>query len=165
MCFWSVMSNSVVQLAVRTLTILYATETGNACELAERAAAIAAEFGLPALLVDMATYNEYHLGREQDLLVIASTHGEGDPPFTAQDFFEYLDAADVDLSNVRFAVLALGDSGYERFCEAGKRLDRRLLELGATRLSTRLDVDVEGIKRARQWLAAVVGLFVEVHTA
>ena len=139
---------------MRKLTILYATETGNAWALAEKAAALAAELGLAARLADMATYNTSMFEREQDLLVIASTHGEGDPPNTVMEFFEYLDEAEIDLSDVRFTVLALGDSGYDMFCEAGRWLDRRLKELGGTRLGPRQDVDVDGLKSARESLSA-----------
>lgn len=150
---------------MRKLTILYATETGNAWTLAERAAGVAAELGVPVRLADMATYNTATFEREQDLLVITSTHGEGDPPYTALDFFDDLDEADVDLSGVRFAVLALGDSGYDMFCEAGRRLDRRLAELGATPLSPRLDIDVDDVKRARESVGDVVGLFTDARVA
>lgn len=141
------------------LTVLFATETGNAMVLAEKAVAAAAALGVPARLADMATYNTTKLARERDLLVISSTHGEGDPPYTAIDFFEFLDEASADLSHLRFAVLALGDSGYDRFCEAGRHLDRRLEGLGARRLADRRDVDVDEMKAAREWVGSLVGLF------
>lgn len=143
----------------RPLTVLFATETGNAMVLAEKAVAAAAALGVLARLADMATYNTTRLERERDVLVISSTHGEGDPPFTAIDFFEYLDEACADLSRLRYAVLALGDSGYDHFCEAGRRLDCRFAGLGARRLAARRDVDVDEMKAAREWVASLVGLF------
>jgi hypothetical protein len=94
----------------------------------------------------------FRIATERDTLNITSTHGEGDPPQTASDFFDFLDETDVSLRNVRYGMLALGDSGYENFCEAGKRLDRRLAELGATRLTPRKDVDVGEMKSAREWV-------------
>src|SRR3546814_17333141 len=92
------------------------------------------------------------LGQGQDLLVIVSTYGEGDPPRPATGFFEFVEGRKAPkLDGVRFAVLALGDSTYEYYCEAGKRLDRRLEEMGATRLAPRVDCDVEYEEPAAGW--------------
>ena len=78
------------------------------------------------------TYKCRQLKNEQDLVIIASTYGEGDPPQSAVGFFEFIEGRKAPkLPDLRFAVLALGDSTYEYYCEAGKRLDRRLEELGA----------------------------------
>jgi sulfite reductase (NADPH) flavoprotein alpha-component len=102
---------------------------------------------------DVASYKQRHLKDAQDLLVIASTHGEGDPPQSAVDFFEFLEGRKAPrLPDLRFAVLALGDSTYEKYCEAGKRLDRRFEELGATRLLPRVDCDVDYDEPAAAWL-------------
>src|SRR3546814_3345984 len=103
----------------------------------------------------MADYNVRQLGQEQDLLVIVSTYGEGDPPQPATGFFEFVEGRKAPkLDGVRFAVLALGDSTYEYYCEAGKRLDRRLEELGATRLAPRVDCDVDYEEPAEGWRQA-----------
>ena len=50
-----------------------------------------ADQGLVAQVEDMARYKPRRLKEEQDLLVIVSTHGEGDPPQPALDFFEYVE--------------------------------------------------------------------------
>ncbi len=155
------MSIPVLNLAARPLTILFATETGHAADLAESAAALALSMGAAVRLRDLATYNTAKLEGERDILAITSTHGEGDPPESAIDFFDFLDETDIDLHNIRFAVMALGDSGYDEFCGAGKRLDRRLAAMGAARLAPRRDVDVGEMKPAREWLATIVRRFVE----
>ena len=146
-----------VQAPGRTLTILYGTETGNSRELAKALATAAAELGLAPKLSDLSDYKVRQLKDEQDVLFIVSTYGEGDPPEPSVAFFEFLESARAPrLEDVRFSVLALGDSTYENYCEAGKRIDRRLEELGATRLSERVDCDIDYDNAAATWSARVV---------
>jgi sulfite reductase (NADPH) flavoprotein alpha-component len=141
----------------RTLTILYATETGNGRALAKDFAEAAAKRGLAPRVSDMADYKVRSIKDEQDLLIIASTHGEGDPPESAKAFFEFIEGPRAPkLAGIRYSVLALGDSTYEFYCEAGKRLDRRLQELGADRLNNRVDCDVDYEELAAGWSEAVV---------
>lgn len=141
----------------RTLTILYGTETGNSRELAKLLAAIAGEAGLTAKLSDLSDYKQRQLKDEQDLLIIVSTYGEGDPPQPGIAFFEFLESARAPrLENVRYSVLALGDSTYEKYCEAGKRIDRRLEALGASRISERVDCDVDYDEPAAAWSRALI---------
>ncbi|HTN61901.1 MAG TPA: flavodoxin domain-containing protein, partial [Devosia sp.] len=72
-------------------------------------------------------------------------------------FFEFLDSRKAArLEGVRFAVMALGDSTYEFYCEAGKRLDRRLEELGAERLAPRIDCDVDQLGLGKNWAGEVL---------
>ncbi len=93
------------------------------------------------------------------MLFIVSTYGEGDPPQPSVGFFEFLEGPRAPkLDGVRFSVLALGDSTYEKYCEAGKRLDSRLEELGATRLSPRVDCDIDYDDPAAGWSEVVVQL-------
>ncbi|HEX4737665.1 MAG TPA: assimilatory sulfite reductase (NADPH) flavoprotein subunit [Allosphingosinicella sp.] len=143
--------------AGRTLTILYGTETGNARDLGKALAAAAAERGLAPRLFDMADYKVRQLKDEEDLLVIVSTYGEGDPPQPAIGFFEFLEGRRApQLPNLRYSVLALGDSTYEKYCEAGKRIDRRLQELGAARLDERIDCDLDYEESAAAWSGGLV---------
>ncbi|HTM76507.1 MAG TPA: sulfite reductase flavoprotein subunit alpha, partial [Devosia sp.] len=141
----------------RTLTILHGGETGNGAAMAEAVAKQAATLGLAATTADLAAYKPSALKQEQDLLLISSTHGEGEPPQPAQGFFEFLDSRKASrLDGVRFAVMALGDSTYEFYCEAGKRLDRRLEELGAERIAPRIDCDVDQLALGKNWAGTVL---------
>ena len=153
-------------VAARTFTILYGTETGNAAQMARGLADKAGTLGLAANLRDMRDYRSADLKSEQDLLIVVSTYGEGDPPQPALGFFDFIEGRKAPkLADTRFAVLALGDSTYEFYCEAGKRLDRRLAELGAARLVDRIDCDVDEAAAAKAWGAKTVELFAAGNAA
>ena len=143
--------------ATRLLTVLFGSETGHGKALAKSLVEKAKTRGIEARLADMADYKTRNLRDEQDLLVITSTHGEGDAPQTAVGFFEFLEGRKAPrLPQLRYSVLALGDSTYERYCEAGKRIDRRLEQLGAQRLADRVDCDVDYEEAAAGWIATLV---------
>lgn len=144
-------------LATRLVTVLFGSETGNGEELAKTLTEAARARGIDARLVNMGDYRPRALRDEQDLLVITSTHGEGDPPQTAVGFFEFLESRRApELRQLRFAVLGLGDSTYEHYCGAARRIDERLAELGARRLFDRVDCDVDYEDRAAAWIERIV---------
>ena len=150
----------------RTLTILYGTETGNCRDLARGLAATVRERGLAATVADMSDYKVRQLKDEQDILLVISTYGEGDPPQPSVGFFEFLEGSRAPkLEGVRYSVLALGDSTYEKYCEAGKRVDRRLEELGASRLAPRVDCDIDYEEPAAVWSAALTDILAENSSA
>lgn len=145
----------------RSLTTLYGSETGNSAALANGLADAARAMGLSPAVADMADYKSRRLKDEQDLLIVVSTYGEGDPPQPAVDFFEFVEGRKAPrLPNLRYSVLALGDSTYEKYCEAGKRLDRRFEELRAVRIYPRVDCDVDYEDLAANWTKAVLPLVV-----
>lgn len=148
---------SPMQSVGRKLTILYGTETGNAAELARALETAAKGKGLSCSLSDMADYKVRQFAQEEDVLIIVSTYGEGDPPQPATGFFEFVEGRKAPkLEGKRFAVLALGDSTYEFYCEAGKRLDRRFEELGGERLAPRVDCDIDYEEAAEAWTRAII---------
>lgn len=134
------------------LTILYASESGNSEALATKAKKAAQKHGLDAKVFDMADADLALLAKAKNIVVIAATWGEGDPPARAIDFYQALmsDAAP-RLDGVRFAVLALGDTAYTQFCAVGKAIDVRLEELGAVRAFDRVDLDLDYSKKAAEW--------------
>lgn len=147
------------------LTILYATESGNSETLALKAKKAAQKHGLDAKVFDMADADLATVAKAKNLLVFASTHGEGDPPARSADFYQALmsDAAP-RLDGVRFAVLALGDTAYAQFCEVGKRIDARLEALGGVRTADRADCDLDFAKIASDWTDKTLAKFAPEDT-
>jgi len=139
------------------LTILYGSHTGNGKKIAEQAAEAAAARGLKAEVRDMNDYPPRQLAQEQNLLVVVSTHGEGDPPVSAEELHQFLGGPRAPkLPNLKFSVLALGDKSYIHYCQTGKDFDERLAALGGTRLLTRVEADVAYKPAAAQWIADVL---------
>lgn len=151
---------TVTGARVGALTVLFGTESGNSEALAAEAVKVAKSKGWRAKAVDMADVEPAKLAKEENLLVIASTWGEGDPPERAVGFWEQLASGGMPgMGSTRFSVCALGDTSYEQFCKFGKDLDARFGELGATRVADRVDCDVDYETAFRGWLdAALAGL-------
>lgn len=126
------------------LTVLYGSQTGNARRTAEGFAREAEGAGLDVRLVATGEYPVRELKKERYLLVVISTQGDGEPPDDALTFMEALNGKKVPrLDRLQYGVLALGDSSYPEFCAAGRQVDERLAELGATRLVQRGDCDLD----------------------
>ncbi|QBK26575.1 assimilatory sulfite reductase (NADPH) flavoprotein subunit [Ureibacillus thermophilus] len=138
------------------VTILYASQTGNAQKLAEQFGNQLQQSGLNVSVSSMSDYKTNALKKAQYLLIVASTHGEGEPPDNAIAFHSFLHGKRAPkLDHVKFAVLALGDSSYEFFCQTGKEFDLQLEKLGAERLVERVDCDLDYQEPAEKWFAAV----------
>jgi sulfite reductase (NADPH) flavoprotein alpha-component len=145
--------------AVEKLTILYGSHTGNGKKIAQQAADAAAAKGLKAEVRDMNDYPTRQLAQEQNLLVIVSTHGEGEPPMSAEELHTFINGPRAPkLPKLRYAVLALGDKSYLQYCQTGKDFDQKLTDLGGTRLLDRRDVDVAFKAPAAQWIEDVLQL-------
>lgn len=150
----------------RRITVLFGSETGNSTAVARDLFERLGERGHPAVLIDMADCKPRQLADAQDLLVVTSTYGDGDPPQPAISFFESVEGRKAPrMDGARFAVLSLGDSTYEQFCAAGRRLDQRFEALGAERLLARVDCDVDYEELAAQWIGEILQKLSTSHAA
>lgn len=146
--------------AAKTLTVLYGSRTSNGESLAKKALQWGDEFGIKVTLKNMADYTPRTLQSEENLLVIVSTHGEGEPPFAAKELHEYVFGKRAPkLENLHYAVLALGDSGYLHFCKTGKDFDEQLEKLGGKRLVPIIKCDVDFEEPASAWLRKTLAAF------
>ncbi|MEC1039144.1 assimilatory sulfite reductase (NADPH) flavoprotein subunit [Bacillus licheniformis] len=148
---------SPVQPVSKEVTILFGSQTGNAQGLAENAAKMLTERGFQVTVSSMSDFKPNQLKKLKNLLIVVSTHGEGDPPDNALSFHEFLHGRRAPkLDDLRYSVLALGDTSYEFFCQTGKEFDQRLGELGGTRLHPRVDCDLDYDEPAAAWLDGVI---------
>lgn len=155
-------SNSSNQSASRTLHILFGSQTGNSESVAHDAANRAKSHGLVPVVKGMDEIDIGQLAKMEYLLIITSTYGEGAMPDNAEMLWEAAKADSAPrLENVKYSILALGDTSYDLFCQAGKDWDERLAALGAQRLFDRIDCDVDFEAPAEQWLSEVIPLMAE----
>jgi sulfite reductase (NADPH) flavoprotein alpha-component len=152
--------------ADNTLTILFGSQTGNGKAIAEALSEQARDKGFATNLVSLADYKSTNLKRESLVTLVISTHGEGDPPDDAELFHEFLMSGKAPrLSGLRYSILALGDSSYINFCETGRELDARLAELGAQRLDSIVECDLDYEDQAELWADAILTRLPDLLTA
>ena len=144
-------------VVAKTLTILYASQTGNAKGVAGQLEKSAKAAGINVVLKNIADYKAKAIKNETHLIIVASTNGEGEPPDDAIEFHEFLLGKKAPkLPNLSYSVLALGDSSYEFFCKTGQDFDERLQALGAKQVSPRVDCDVDYDSDSESWTLSIV---------
>jgi sulfite reductase (NADPH) flavoprotein alpha-component len=144
----------------RGLTVLFASQTGNAAKVAKQLAATATAAGIRAVAVSTADYKTANLRNERHLVLVASTQGEGDPPDSAVEFHRFLFGKRVPrLEGLHFAILSLGDYSYANFCKAGADFDGRFEALGAVRALERVDCDVDFQSTVDAWQVRIIETF------
>lgn len=136
------------------LTIIYASQTGNAKGVAEALEQEAKALGIEAELFDASDYKGKNLAKETHVIIVASTNGEGEAPDNAIELHEFLQSKKAPkLPNLKYGVIGLGDSSYEFFCQTGKDFDAYLAKQGATAFIDRIDCDVDYEAPASDWRA------------
>jgi sulfite reductase (NADPH) flavoprotein alpha-component len=139
------------------LTILYGSQTGNSKSVAEEFKAKLDAINIPAKLFSMADYKLKQLKIESHVVVIVSTHGIGEAPDDAVSLHSFLVGKKAPkLDNLNFAVLGLGDTSYEFFCQTAKDFDKRLQDLGAVRIAERVDCDVDHDSEVAAWFETII---------
>lgn len=150
----------------KEVTVLFGSQTGNSQKLAKKLSEKLKEQGLQPTLSSMSDFKPNTLKKVENLLILVSTHGEGEPPDNALSFYEFLHSKRApQLEGLRFSVLALGDTSYEFFCQTGKDFDKRLEELGGKRLTARVDCDVDFEDSAAEWMERVLASLNEAPAA
>ena len=140
----------------KTVTILYGSQTGNSQGLAEKYAAALKQNDVEVTIASLSKFKPNNLKKTTNLLLVVSTHGEGEPPDQAIQFYEFLHSKRAPkLDHLQYSVLALGDSSYEFFCKTGRDFDEQFEKLGATRIAPRVDCDLDYDEPEAQWFASV----------
>ncbi|MFB7722035.1 molybdopterin-dependent oxidoreductase [Nocardia sp. NPDC056100] len=143
----------------RTVTVLWASQTGTSEELAAGVATTLADADFTPRLLDM---DAAQLGDlTGDVLVISSTFGDGGPPDNGSDFWDRLSDSETRLNGMRYAVFALGDSSYDDFCGHGRKLDELFAKRGAIRLLPRVDSEPDHEELSERWLTEVIAALVD----
>ncbi|MGD9426825.1 sulfite reductase subunit alpha [Pantoea sp. NSTU24] len=146
--------------ATTQLHILYGSQTGNAEALAQTAAKSARAKGLVPVVQAMGDVDLDVFATMRHVLIVTSTYGEGEMPDNAQLFWDAISASTAPrLEQMHFAVLAIGDTGYDGFCQAGKFIDMRLEQLGAKRVVDRIDCDIDFEEPSSEWLSSSMPQF------
>ncbi|MED6159509.1 multidrug-resistance type transporter [Stylosanthes scabra] len=128
------------QLRRKKLLILYASQTGNALDAAERIAREAERRSSPLTLLSIDQYQPSLLPHEEAVIFVVSTTGQGDTPDSMKVFWKYLLQRSLSqhwLKGTLYAVFGLGDSSYQKYNFVAKKLDKRLMDLGGTAIVER----------------------------
>jgi sulfite reductase (NADPH) flavoprotein alpha-component len=142
------------------LHILFGSRTGNSRSAAELAFGYARHIGLKSHLVDITDMDFTDFSLYRNILLAVSTHGEGDPPAAAQKFYDFIHSpAAPEMHDVRFSILALGDSSYKDFCKTGNDFRKRFLDLGASEAYPVVECDIDYEEKAMGWVREGVDVF------
>lgn len=147
-------------MAMKKILITYGTETGNSELLSLDTSNVAKDHNFETTVMGMDEIELEDLKSCENLIIVCSTWGDGEQPDNAIELFEAVESSnDDDLKNVNFAVLALGDTAFDLFCEAGIQWDETLEKKGAKRINDRIDCDVDYEDDAEEWIEETITKF------
>lgn len=152
-------------VGTKKITLAFGTETGNAKRLATHLAAVAKKKGVNAKLVGLDQYRLTDLPKEDYFFVVISTQGEGEPPIPAKKFYDYIHESTLDLSHLKYSVLALGDTSYPMYCKTGEDVDAQFNKFGAKRVIPLQKCDVDYEEDAQVWFDKVLAVIEEQPVA
>ncbi len=141
------------------LHIIYGSRSGNSKAVAIYSNEYAKWLGLNSEVISMDNFDFNNFKYFSNVIVIVSTHGEGEPPVPAEEFHTYINAAEVDLSHMNYAVLGLGDSSYRYFCKTGEDFDCQLKNLGANKIQELKKCDIDFEEQSKKWAKLTVDHF------
>ena len=136
----------------RDLHILYGSQSGNSEGLAEKWQKEAAKYGLTPTVHDMDGFDINSMSGMSRVMIVCSTWGEGEMPDNAEELYEAAVGVGKILTNTHFSICALGDTGYDLFCQSGKDWDKTMEDMGGTRIHDRVDCDVDFEDPAELWM-------------
>ena len=123
------------------LDILYATQTGNAEEVAQNLSSLAKNKGFTVNINEMNYYTMEQFRKLKNVAIVTSTYGEGEVPEMGIEFWKDLESSSIKISNLKYGLIALGDRSHEIFCGAGKAISKKLDELDGKKVIENLECD------------------------
>ena len=151
-------------MSASDLLLIFGTETGNAEELAEDAGHLSRNLDFTPKVIDMEDISLEDISSSKRLIVICSTWGEGEQPVNAQKLYDSVKGSeDHCLEGVNFAVIALGDTAFEFFCESGKEWDEFLQKKGGSRVVERIDCDVDYEDYVQEWILNTLSIMKKIR--
>ena len=152
------------EMSASDLLLIFGTETGNAEELAEDAGHLSRNLDFTPRVIDMEDISLEDISSSKRLIVICSTWGEGEQPVNAQKLYDSVKGSeDHCLEGVNFAVIALGDTAFEFFCESGKEWDEILQKKGGSRVVERIDCFFDYEDYVQEWIINTLSLMAEIQ--
>lgn len=148
--------STIINTSPKKITLVYGTETGNSKRMATELATKAKKNNLLVKLASLDQYRLTDITKEENLFVVISTQGDGEPPVAAQKFYDHIHRNGFRLDQTRFSVLALGDTSYPMFCKTGEEVDEQLEKLGAKRIVPIRKCDVDYEPDAEAWFSEVL---------
>lgn len=136
--------------------ITYASQTGVSEQLAWRTASSLQEAHQPTTVKAVQQLTVDDLKQAKQILFVASTYGTDEAPDLASSFEKKLMSMSLDLSHLKYAVLALGSQDYpDSYCGFGHRIDQWLKQSGAQQLFATIEVNNANNDDIQKWNTAL----------